>query len=186
MSFHQYLIDHAMWVDADKVEAVIKSLQEKDKDLVPSIESKDPSEILSDLAAQVHWDLSWSDNGDIDGLMLADSYTMNAQETFMEALATQARPGSFINMIGEDQVVWQWYFDHGKLFERDVKIQGVPHPDEATAAAESADESSCKHEPDVQGVTPADGAPGIIDVICTKCGTSGSMRLLSEDINWEE
>lgn len=44
----------------------------------------------------------------------------------------------------------------------------------------------CNHEPDFECMRPADGAPGVLDVPCLKCGILGSVRVPCEDIQWEE
>lgn len=44
----------------------------------------------------------------------------------------------------------------------------------------------CQHEPDLAQIAPADGAPGIVDVPCRKCGALGSVRIEIEAIQWEE
>ena len=33
-----------------------------------------------------------------------------------------------------------------------------------------------KHDPDQLTVSPADGVPGVLDINCSKCGTSGAFR----------
>jgi hypothetical protein len=44
-----------------------------------------------------------------------DDILFNAIAPFME-------PGSFIEMIGEDQKVWRWYFDGKKCHEQDADV----------------------------------------------------------------
>lgn len=47
--------------------------------------------------------------------------------------------------------------------------------------------NKCDHAPDWSTVTPADGAPGIVDVCCRKCrGCCGSVRIDPDDIDWGE
>ena len=46
--------------------------------------------------------------------------------------------------------------------------------------------AGCHHEPDWSTLTPADGAPGIVDVCCRKCNRSGSMRIDSNDVDFGE
>ncbi len=43
----------------------------------------------------------------------------------------------------------------------------------------------CEHEPSLDAITPADGAPGIVDIPCAKCGVLGSVRVAVEDIQWD-
>ncbi len=42
----------------------------------------------------------------------------------------------------------------------------------------------CKHRPDTRTLSPADGAPGIVDVLCLECGRSGSVRVALDEIQW--
>lgn len=48
------------------------------------------------------------------------------------------------------------------------------------------DRTECEHQPNLSSITPADGAPGIVDVPCVKCGVLGSVRVPWEEIQWEE
>ena len=41
-----------------------------------------------------------------------------------------------------------------------------------------------EHMPDWSAVTPADGAPGIVDVPCCNCGRSGSVAINPGDVQW--
>lgn len=40
------------------------------------------------------------------------------------------------------------------------------------------------HEIDWSTARPADGAPGIMDVWCSRCGESGSVRVDPDEVNW--
>jgi hypothetical protein len=45
----------------------------------------------------------------------------------------------------------------------------------------------CDHEPDTHTIRPADGAEGVCDILCKKCGCSGSFRFEAHtaEIMWE-
>jgi hypothetical protein len=45
-------------------------------------------------------------------------------------------------------------------------------------------EHECEHQIDWSTLAPADGADGIVDVWCSECGVSGSVRINPEDIQW--
>lgn len=49
-----------------------------------------------------------------------------------------------------------------------------------------ADIVACEHQPNLDAITPADGAPGIVDIPCTECGVLGSVRVPCEDIQWDD
>jgi len=43
---------------------------------------------------------------------------------------------------------------------------------------------NCKHELDITTVHYADGTEDIINILCKKCGKSGSLAVVSADVNW--
>ncbi len=45
---------------------------------------------------------------------------------------------------------------------------------------------TCTHVPDRLSARQADGASGIVDVQCSKCGTWGSATWEPEDVQWDD
>lgn len=56
---------------------------------------------------------------------------------------------------------------------------------------EEQNDTPCKHEPDWFTVTHPEEArsddylQGVVDVICKKCGASGSLRITPDSIQWD-
>jgi len=82
---------------------------------------------------------------------------------------------------------------------RDLYVNGIDEGDEVfceyshtldpeffTVEPETCDPDNggLAHELDWSTATPADGAPGIMDVTCSRCGCSGSFRVNPDEVNW--
>ena len=65
---------------------------------------------LEAAAAQCDWALEFDDNDNVIGIEHLNDY-QGQEEKLFAALAPYVRPGSFIQMIGEDGELWRWSFD---------------------------------------------------------------------------
>lgn len=45
-------------------------------------------------------------------------------------------------------------------------------------------EEKCEHEPDLSTLSACRDVPGIVDVVCAKCGQSASMQMDATDFDW--
>lgn len=64
---------------------------------------------LEAAAAQCGWALEFDDNDNVIGIEHLNSYE-GQEKLLFGAMAPYVKPGSFIEMAGEDGDFWRWYF----------------------------------------------------------------------------
>ena len=83
------------WVDTDRV--------------------KNANNLISALRAW-RWDAECDDNGDIVDIRFVGE-NLGDDEQMLNAIAPFVEEGSYIQMIGEDNSIWQWLFKNGTCVE---------------------------------------------------------------------
>lgn len=77
---------------------------------IEALEGEDGLDLIEVL--QHHgFEVVCSDKGDISGLSFPTSSSFGTEHDLLQAIAPWVEEGSFIEMTGEDDSVWRWYFD---------------------------------------------------------------------------
>ena len=78
---------------------------------------KNMEDILHELGFE---NIKYNDNGDLVGL--GYSSKIGSEEYFFQSIAKFIKSGSYINWSGEDNSLWQWYFDGEELLTKTATI----------------------------------------------------------------
>ena len=100
----------------------IKLLAEKQEkyDWVDSSEFRN-SPTLADALGKWRWDAEINKDGDIDNICFRGQ-KIGSDEVLFNAIAPFVEDGSYIEMQGEDGVMWRWVFEDGVCKEKNATI----------------------------------------------------------------
>lgn len=76
---------------------------------------------LESAVAQCDWSLEFDDDDNVTGIEHLNEYEGQEKKLFV-ALAPYVKPGSYIQMRGEDGELWRWYFDGTTCTEQEPAI----------------------------------------------------------------
>jgi len=62
------------------------------------------------------WEVSYDNEGNIDSIISVGE-KLGDDDILMSAIAPWVRENSYIQMLGEDNKMWRWYFTDGKMEE---------------------------------------------------------------------
>lgn len=82
----------------------------------------DDCETLESLFEVWGWEAEVDAHGDIVSLTFS-SEKRGAEEKLFAAIAPYVRPGSFIEMVGEDGALWRWCFDGKTCTEKEPSVR---------------------------------------------------------------
>jgi hypothetical protein len=101
----------------------IKSLAEKENKNYFCIDHNFASiDNLSDMLSEWRWEANIDDNGNINDLFFfGEKYGDDL--IMFSAIAPWVKPGSYIEMSGEDGSIWRWVFDGTHCKEVSPKIE---------------------------------------------------------------
>ena len=83
-------------------------------------ESNDLEEIMADW----RWEVFFNGNGDINEIEFVGQ-KIGDDEILFKAIAPFVEDGSYIEMCGEDGLMWRWEFKDGRLIEKTAHITWV-------------------------------------------------------------
>jgi len=76
---------------------------------------------LEDMFLEAGWDWQRHD-GESDSLHRTEGKILNSTEELLRAIAPFVKDESYVVMVGEDMVIWRWYFHSGELDMQDGEI----------------------------------------------------------------
>jgi len=148
MSYRQYILENKFMLHRESqtkaFDAIIKEIQ-----LVRSVNSRawrdglPKLETIREAFELFGFDAIENEIHDICDLdILSDSQDAH-QMLLFEAIAPFVEPGSYITMMGDDQHLWQWFFDNGEIYTREVATVGI------ITSPEDRDRKKDSREPEV-------------------------------------
>ena len=148
MSGRQYLVDNKFMLRRknfnkalDAVVEGIKHLRAR-KPVSTSHMLNDP-DCLQEAFEIFGFDPIDNEVGDICAVdALSDEQDANQMLLLFEAIAPFVEPGSYITMV-ENHQLWQWFFDNGQIYTREVATMGI------ITGPEDADRRKANKEPEV-------------------------------------
>jgi hypothetical protein len=149
MTYRQYILDykfHLLQKNRNKaLDAVVESIKKVHadnggrwpRDGVPEFIS------ITDAFEYFGFDAITGEEPDICALDLLIDGQDDHQMLLFEAIAPFVEPGNYITMMGEDQHLWQWFFDNGEIYTREVATRGI------ITSPEDADRLKANRKPEV-------------------------------------
>lgn len=64
------------------------------------------------------WDVYKNSDGDINNICFCGEKKGGDEEVILGSIAPYVENGSYIEMEGEDGIVWRWCFDDGMIYEK--------------------------------------------------------------------
>ena len=108
MSYNMIQQDTQFFMDKPNLEAACQALQSAAADCKWFDMSNDYS--LENGVYQFGWSLDFDDNGNVNSIEHLLTYSSDEKRLF-DAIAPYVKPGSYIQMVGEDDTIWRWFFD---------------------------------------------------------------------------
>lgn len=96
------------FLDKSNLEAVHQALLNVTSDC-KWFDMADASELVN-VVDQFGWYLEFNDNGNVNYIEFLQMYVGEEKRLF-DTIAPYVKPGSYIQMVGEDDTIWRWFFD---------------------------------------------------------------------------
>ena len=116
---------HNCVITKDKIEEAVKIINDLSRNnkiskWVNNI-ILDNSTNIEEIMEELRWPGSINDNGDFE-IEYFSGEKYGDEDIIFDALAKVMPDGSYIEMQGEGGELWRWYFEKGKLIEKNAKI----------------------------------------------------------------
>lgn len=108
MSYNMIQQDTQFFMDKSNLDAACKALRSVATDFKWFDMSDDYS--LENSVYQFGWSLNFDDNGNVNDIEHLLEYAGDEKRLF-DAIAPYVKSGSYIQMVGEDDAIWRWFFD---------------------------------------------------------------------------
>ena len=115
MSYTMSQKDTEFYMDQTNLEAARKAIRQAMEGFKWFNPKKAHS--LDDAVAQCDWALEFDDNDNVVGIEMLMEYQGEEKRMF-DAIAPYVKPGSYIQMSGEDGSMWRWLFDGMSCIEQ--------------------------------------------------------------------
>ena len=149
MTYRQYILDHKFHLlqkNRNKaLDAVVECIKKARKDNKGRWPRDGVPELidLHDAFEYFGFDAITGEDPSICALDILSSGQDPNQMMLFEAIAPFVEPGSYVTMLGEDQLLWQWFFDNGQIYTREVATMGI------ITTPEDIDRRKVNKEPEV-------------------------------------
>lgn len=81
-----------------------------------------PNSVVCNIPELNNWEFRYDEDGNINTIYLTGEKLDWGEKEELESIAQYVKPGSYVEINGEDGSRWRWIFEDGKVVEKEAKI----------------------------------------------------------------